>query len=78
MTMTTKAQKNIARLNYLREMLNKYSAAYFRAIDNGRECSSRMYDWIDEYNALRYGEGWEDYCKQHGSDHRHDAYDLFA
>jgi hypothetical protein len=68
----------IARLNYLRNMLSKYTTAYYKSIDSGKGLSSRMYGWIDEYNDARYCRVWMLYCRDSGCDPMHNAYDLFA
>ena len=74
----TTAGRNIARLSYLRDMMSKYAGAYDRGMNNGRGLSSRMYSWIDEYDSLRYGPGWAEYCKANGYSTEHDAADNFA
>jgi hypothetical protein len=72
------SQITVKRLNYLRDMLTRYSTAYYRAVESGREISDRMYAWIDEYNSARDTPEWSVYCKQHDYDTFHDAGDLFA
>ena len=68
----------IARLNYLRNMLTKYSNAYYRTCATGALMSSRMTGWLDEYNEACYCRVWFMYCADSGLAPSHDAYDLFA
>ena len=74
----TTVVKQVARIQKLRRLLVKNRNAYYRAIENNRECSTRMYGWIDEYNEFRGTKAWNIVCALEGSDVRHDAGDLFA
>ena len=44
--------------------------------------SARMTSWVDEYNDLKdemkNNGTWVEYCKKHGFDKTHDAYDCLA
>jgi hypothetical protein len=66
------------RLHYLANMLNKYAHCWSK--DNGQDPSSRMFDWVDEYNSVKFDnlEAWEFYCKTYGRSYGHDAYDCMA
>lgn len=74
----------VAELEKLRVLLSKNAHVYFKSLGGGqllyRDLSPRMYRWIDTYNeyAEKRGAAWQQYCQKHGSDLRHDAYDLFA
>jgi hypothetical protein len=74
--MKTKTQ--IKRLNYISGMLNKYSHCWSK--DNGKDPSDRMFDWVDEYNSVKFDNllVWEAYCAQYGRSLGHDAYDCMA
>ncbi len=71
-SMETKNTPTVKRLKYLCDMLNKYSHRW------GNEPSSRMYNWVDEYNAARGTAVWEEYCTKFGYTVGHDAYDCMA
>jgi hypothetical protein len=75
-TAAPNTSQQIARLDYLRGMLVKYAHRWYVG-----EPSTRMYAWVDEYEALRCNAdraAWDAYCAKHGSSERHTAYDLFA
>jgi hypothetical protein len=77
MTASKDLAKTVARLDYLRGMLSKYSDAYHRSNARG-DVSSRLCSWIDEYNEARFTPGWLLYCSQGGWSESHDAYDCMA
>jgi hypothetical protein len=58
--------QQIARLEYLAEMIAKYSAAWYCAGWNGP--SKRQRAWQEEYDAAAYDtpEAWKAYCAKHG------------
>ncbi len=66
------------RLRYLSDMLSKYRNAYYRAIERELDLSSRMYGWMDEYDAARGTAVWADYCAESGKSPHHTATDIFA
>jgi len=75
-----KINGKVNRLNYLRSMIVKYTQAYYRAVDAGKEPSNRIYAWVDEYNDLRRDEpqAWAHYCERTNASPDHEAFDLLA
>lgn len=74
----TTIEKQVARLEYLSQMLSKYRNAYYRAMDKEGDLSPRMNGWLDEYNEASGSPAWNSYCVKHGFSPRHDAGDIFA
>ena len=68
--MTQKAK--VKRLKYLSSMLSKYAHCW------NENPSSRMYDWVDEYNDLRNTAAWFKYCEDNHLSPNHNAYDCMA
>ena len=66
----------LKRLEYLGKMLAKYSHRY----NGGETSSSRMNDWIDEYNNIKENnfEVFKTYCESRNYPIDHDAYDCLA
>lgn len=72
------AEATIGRLEKLASMLDKNRWAYYGAIESGRDVSSRMCGWIDEYDDARGGAAWREYCERHGLALGHRAMDVLA
>jgi hypothetical protein len=74
----TEIEKQVAQLERLQKLLIKNANAYYNTAAKGYAMSTRMYNWVDTYNDLKFTTGWSVFCKNHGYDLNHDAFDNFA
>lgn len=67
-------EKQIKRLHYLNEMLNKYKHRF------GANASARMLGWVYEYDQIRVENSvaFKEFCKRLGVDEHHNAGDCLA
>jgi len=72
------AAKVKAELTRLHNLLRKYSHRWCVEVNGERqEPSQRMYDWVDQYNALTDSVYFKEWCEENDLV-SHDAYDVLA
>jgi hypothetical protein len=74
----TDMEKQVAELERLQLLLVKNQNAYYNTAAKGYSMSTRMYNWVDTYNDMKSLPAWSVFCKKHGFDVGHDAFDNFA
>jgi hypothetical protein len=74
----TELEKQVEKLERLQALLTKNANAYYNTAAKGYAMSRRMYDWVDTYNDMKSLPAWSVFCKKHGFDVHHDAFDNFA
>ena len=74
----TQMEKDVAVLERIQKLLVKNQNAYYNTAAKGYSMSTRMYNWVDSYNDMKSTPAWSVFCKKHGFDAQHDAFDNFA